>query len=177
MSNKIKKITTLSIFVALLSIISPISFYIGIVPLSLSLFIIFIISSTFSLRDSLIIVCTYILIGFIGLPVFAGYKNGFEVFSNATFGYIIGYIPCVICTNLLSNINKNNILLNSFGMFIGTIFCYIFGTIFYMIIFKTSLFYAVSLIVLPFILFDLVKIILASIVSYNINKNIKTGSN
>ena len=101
MNNKIKKISIISIFIALLAVFSPISFYVGVVPISLSLFIIFIISSIFPLKESLIIVSIYILLGFIGIPVFAGYKNGFEVITNATIGYIIGYIPCIIIINLL----------------------------------------------------------------------------
>ena len=176
MNNKIKKISIISIFIALLAVFSPISFYVGIVPISLSLFIIFIISSIFPLKESLIIVSIYILLGFIGIPVFAGYKNGFEVITNATLGYIIGYIPCIIIINLFKKIKLNNVFINGFGMFLGTTVCYIFGIIFYMILYKTTFISSFSIIVLPFILIDIVKIILASLIVFNIKKNIKMNS-
>ena len=66
--------------------------------------------------------------------MFAGYKNGFEVITNATIGYIIGYIPCIIIINLFKKIKLDNVFVNCFGMFLGTTVCYIFGIIFYMIL-------------------------------------------
>ena len=106
MNSKVKKITLLSVATTILVIVSPISFYIGLIPISLSLLILFIISSIFSLKDSLIILGIYLILGLTGLPVFAGYKNIYETFSSGTIGYIIGYIPCIILSSLIVNINK-----------------------------------------------------------------------
>lgn len=176
MNNSLKKITKLSILTSIIALVSPISIYVGVIPFSLSLLIIFIISATFSLKETLIVIFLYLLLGFIGIPVFAGFKNGYEVITNATLGYIIGYIPCAIVINLVSHINKNNILYKLIGMIIGLIICYIFAVIFYMIIYKTNFLYACSLLIVPFIIIDIIKILIASLCSISLNKYIKMDS-
>lgn len=176
MNSKVKKITLLSVATTILVIVSQISFYIGLIPISLSLLILFIISSIFSLKDSLIILGIYLILGLTGLPVFAGYKNIYEAFTSGTIGYIIGYIPCIILSSLIVSINKHKIIFYILSSITGTIICYIFGVIFYMILFKTPLSYTLSITVLPFIIFDIIKIFISSITSFYINKNIQKGS-
>lgn len=37
----------------------------------------------------------YLLVGGVGLPIFAGMASGFSVFTGATAGYLFGFIPAI----------------------------------------------------------------------------------
>lgn len=168
-NNKIKYITTISIFASIICIISPISINIGIIPLSFSLFSIYIIGALSKKWMSLIATMVYIFIGIIGLPVFSNFNGGIGIILGPTGGYIISYIPCVIIVSLITNINKNKIILYPIGMIIGTIIVYLFGSLWFMFQTDNNFYQSLIITVVPFIIFDLIKIILASICSYMIN--------
>ena len=55
------------------------------------------------------------------------------------------------------------------SMVLGTIICYLVGTIWYMFQTENSFWYALSICVVPFLVFDIIKIIIASIITYIIN--------
>ena len=84
---------------AVISIIAPISIVIPLspVPISLGTFIIllnvFVLGGKYGTISTLI----YILLGFIGLPVFTGWTGGVSKVLGPTGGYIIGYILAFIC--------------------------------------------------------------------------------
>lgn len=44
----------------------------------------------------------YVVLGLIGLPVFAGGAGGFSYVLNPSFGYLIGFILCSFITGLLT---------------------------------------------------------------------------
>ena len=173
MNKRIKKITILSITVAILAIIAPISINVSLIPFNLSLFIIFIISSIFSLKDSLIIILLYIILGLIGLPVFAGYVNAYEALSSISGGFILGFIPCIISINLIQKINKNSYIITFASMFVGLVLCYLLGIIHFMLLTSSSIIYAFSVAILPFIFIDLLKIIIACIITFTLNNKTK----
>ncbi|MEI3526502.1 MAG: biotin transporter BioY [Bacilli bacterium] len=65
--------------------------------------------------------------------------------------------------------NKKQFFWYPLSMVLGTIICYFVGTIWYMFQTENSLAYALTVCVVPFIIFDIIKIIVASIVAYIIN--------
>lgn len=173
MNKRVRKITMLSIVTTILAILSPISIYISVIPFNLALFIIFIISSIFTLKDTIIIIGLYIILGLIGIPVFAGYIGGIGALTGVTGGFIIGYIPCAIIINLIQKLNKNNYFISAISMVIGLTICYLCGVIFFVILTSSSVIYTLSVLVLPFIIIDVLKIIIACIISYSLKKNTK----
>ena len=165
MNKKIKKLILISVFTAILCIISPISIYIGPIPLSLSLFIILIVNSIFNKFEGVVITVLYILIGAIGLPVFAGGMAGFQVIVGPTGGYIIGYLLCSLIVSLMTNLNNKSNTILIFSYIIGVILCYLCGVTYYIYLFDSTLKDAIMLCVYPFLIVDTIKISIAFIVS------------
>jgi len=170
MNNKIKIISKIAVSCALVCAISPLSITIGIIPFSLSIFIIFLASALNKPYQSLLVVILYILIGVIGVPVFSNFSSGFGVILGPTGGYIIGYIPAAFIISFLIERHKDNIVYYFISMILALIVCYLIGTIWYSILVKISFFKAFKVCVLPFILIDMAKIIIASISANRINK-------
>lgn len=174
MNKKIKELCICAISAALISVISPISIPIGVISVTLSLFIIYTLAAILKPYQILISVLIYIIIGIIGLPVFSNFSGGLAIVTGITGGYLIGYFPTVLIISLIIRKNKNRIYMYPIAMIIGGIACYIVGTIWFVLMTNTTISYALSVCVIPFIPFDIIKIIFATFASYLINRRFPT---
>ncbi|MGL4662916.1 MAG: biotin transporter BioY [Culicoidibacterales bacterium] len=99
-TTKLIQIPILTAFIVISVIITP-PFLIYGIPFSLQTLMVALIALIVDWKTTLSIICLYIFLGFIGLPVFTGGKNGVMALSSGTFGFIIGFIPYAL---LLSSI-------------------------------------------------------------------------
>lgn len=92
MNLKVKEMTLVSLFTALTAIGAMISIPIGPAPITLQT--IFVLLSGIILGPKLgaLSQTIYVLLGLLGLPIFAGFKGGLQVIYSPTFGYLIGFI-------------------------------------------------------------------------------------
>jgi biotin transport system substrate-specific component len=118
-------------------------------------------------------VLLYILIGLVGLPVFSGFEGGAQKLVGPTGGFLIGYIPCALIIGLLVDKLEKKIWIYPVVMVLGTAVLYAFGTAWFMISLKYTLAAALMACVVPFLIFDAVKIVLASVVSPILRKTLK----
>ena len=172
MNKKIKDIAIISVAAAMICVLSPISIPIGDVPISLATFIIYLIAAILGPKKGTISVLVYILVGIIGVPVFSNYRAGISVIVGVTGGYIVGYIPLALLTGIFTYKFKNKIWMYPIGMILGTIVCYFIGTVWYMFNTNNNLISSLLVCVVPFLLFDLIKIVLSSVLAYLINKKL-----
>ena len=125
------RVSVVGLSVALLTVCAWISIPIGAVPVTLQLFAVFAIAGLLDLKIGVLSMISYLLLGVVGVPVFANYKSGAAVLQGATGGYIIGMLIAVIIVNLFKYIKIKPILFLVLGMIVGLIVCYIFGTLWF----------------------------------------------
>ncbi len=155
-----------AIMAALLCIAAPFSLPIpSAVPLSLATFMIYLIGALLGRAKGTAAVGVYILIGAVGLPVFSGFMGGFAHVAGVTGGYIIGYIPCVFLTGLFTELSCGKLRGIVTGMTLGTLALYAFGTIWFMLFTGSELTAALTGCVMPFLPFDVLKMIVACAVA------------
>lgn len=169
---KPQKIAIIGILAAILCVLSPLSLPAGAIPISLATFAIYIVACTVDFKISLSSVTIYILLGAVGLPVFSFFNGGFQAVAGITGGYIIGYIPCTLIIGLLINKFENKKIIYPLSMILGTVFCYLTGTIWYVIQTKTDFITALSVCVLPFLIGDAIKISAASVIGITLRKRL-----
>ena len=105
----------------------------------------------------------YVLLGAVGLPVFAGWSGGLGNILGMTGGYIIGYIPCAWLTGLIykkfgTGAKKTaRILFMIQGMAAGIIALYVIGTAWFMFVTGMTLEASLAACVIPFIPGDFIK--------------------
>ena len=128
------------------------------IKVSLQLLIVFIIGLTaVSYIDTLVITSLYLALGFI-LPIFAGFQIGL----SPTFGYIISFVIISFPLYFINKIPKiNPILRMALACLISLIICYIIGSLFMMYYLSMSIEKVLLIAVLPYIPFDIAKIIVA----------------
>ena len=159
-------LTLIALYCARISILSIISIPVGIVPFSLSLFAIIVTAIVLKPINSVLAVLCYILIGALGIPVFSGFRGGLHTLFGPTGGFIFAYIFVAFIISTATN--KKEIYIKSF---LSLLVLYFLGTAQYSIVAKTSFLTSLKICVLPFILFDIVKVFFAVKIGYKL-KNI-----
>ena len=173
---KTREIAYIGLCTALIAVCSWISIPLT-VPITLQTFAIFLTVALLGLKNGTITVLVYILLGAIGLPVFSGFKSGAAVLLGPTGGYIIGFLFSAIVVGLILKFFGKSTLVMFISMIIGLIVCYIFGTIWFMIVYMKNtgdigLVSVLSWCVIPFIIPDIIKIILAIILYKPLSKEL-----
>jgi len=92
MNSKTQRIAVTAVLTALLLAVAPLAVNIGPVPLTLQTLIIALVASIASTRVSLTAISLYLLLGALGLPVFAGFKGGFVLLLGPTAGYLWSFL-------------------------------------------------------------------------------------
>lgn len=158
-----------SLFASIICVAAPISIPVGPIPITLGFFAIFLAGIVLSPKSAAAAVSIYIALGAVGLPVFSGARQGFSVLLGPTGGYLWGYLPMVVIISLFIKIFCRNIsgkilsaILYVLACICGGLICYATGTIQYMFVTGVPLKEALSLCVLPFIPFDILKAVFAS---------------
>ncbi|MHB9097988.1 MAG: biotin transporter BioY [Syntrophales bacterium] len=116
----------------------------------------------------------YVLIGVIGLPVFAGGKAGFGVLIGPTGGYLTGFIVgAYIIGKLIELKKKPGFLWMTSAMIIGHIALYTLGVAQLMLVAKLSLGKAVAVGVIPTLPGGIIKILAAAFIAGRLREKIK----
>ena len=157
MKNTIELIKV-AMFASITAILSQIVLPIGPVPYNLGLLGALLAGMLCRPSTATLSMVAYILMGMIGLPVFAGFVGGIGVLLNSTGGYLLGYILTAFLTSLARN---KKWYITVCAMVLGLLLCYAFGTMWFMIISKNSLIASLAYCVIPFVLPDVAKIICA----------------
>ena len=173
-SNKTRDIVYMSVFTAMISICSWISIPASI-PFTLQTMGVFTTVGLLGGKRGTLTVLTYILLGAIGIPVFAGLTGGISVLLGTTGGYIIGFLLSALLMWGIETIMGRNQIVLAFSMIAGLIVCYVFGTAWFMLIYTQhsgviGLSTVLGLCVIPFIIPDLIKIGVALFLTNRLKK-------
>lgn len=166
----IKEITITALMAAVICVLAPFSIPIGAIPISLATFAVYLTSAVSGWKKGTVAVIVYIALGAVGVPVFSGFEGGFQKIIGVTGGYIIGYIPCAFIIGFLTEKFKNKKAVFPLSMIAGTIFCYAVGTAWFMLQTHTGFVASLSMCVVPFLIFDAIKIICSSLIGIPLNK-------
>lgn len=160
---------------AVICVLGPFALNIPIspVPISLGTLGIYLAVSILGMRSGTLSVAIYILLGFAGVPVFVNFTSGAGKLFGPTGGYIIGYILMALICGFFIDKWDGRFIVNFLGMVLGTAICYLFGTIWLALQMSLTFPQALAEGVLPYIPFDLVKLLLALILGSQVRKRLK----
>lgn len=180
-SNKVQRLAIIAIAAAFMAISSQITIPLPLVPLTLQTLSVGIIATVLKPSDSIFPILVYLVLGAIGLPVFAGGAAGFGVILGPTGGFLIGFLiqaqqvaQISKLVNLLKT-TKSKLSLFIVANIIGTTWCLAMGTIWLSIASGLSLQAGFKAGFLPFIIPGLVKAILAAIIGYYIRHALRSN--
>lgn len=159
----------IAIFAVLMAICSWISIPMA-VPFTLQTFGVFMAVGVLGGKRGTFAVLIYILLGAVGVPVFAGFSGGIGVLLNTTGGYIVGFLFSALVMWGMETLWGKKPVVQIASMLVGLIVCYALGTIWFMVVYARNtgavgLGTVLGWCVIPFIIPDLIKIALAFVLS------------
>ena len=173
--------TVSMVYIAFFSVLIAVCSWISVpttVPFTLQTFGIFVAVGVLGGKRGSLSVLIYLLLGAIGIPVFAGFTGGMGIILGSTGGYILGFLFSALIMWLMERILGKKTWVLALSMFLGLIVCYAFGTAWFMVVYARSagsigLMTALGWCVIPFIIPDVIKIVLALVVSKRLSKLVK----
>lgn len=199
----IKRIVSIALMTAIICVLSPFAVAIPVspVPVSLATFAIYLTLIILGQCDGTISVIVYVLLGFAGAPVFTGFTGGVGKVLGPTGGYIIGYIFLAMIEGIFVeraritrsykgsqarpyDENRHNESVGAsfmsatilLGMILGTVVLYFFGSLWLSRQANMRLAAAFTVGVLPFIIGDVVKMLVALFLGTKIRKALKKNN-
>jgi len=159
--KSILSLTYCALFAALTAVLSQLSIPVGPVPINLATLSVVIAGAVLGARYGALSQFVYVLLGAVGMPVFAAFSGGIHVIVGPTGGYILGYIAAAWLVGLISKrLGEKNLNL-IVSMTAGAASWYLLGTVWFMIVTNTGLWTSLTLCVFPFLIGDAAKIAIA----------------
>ena len=156
-----QNMTLIALMTALMCVLGPISIPIGPVPITPVLIVMFLTVYILGTKRAAIATLIYILIGLVGVPVFSSFSAGPSKLFGPTGGYIVAYIPMVLIAGFLISRCRGKVILEFLSMVVSLAFLYLMGTVWLMVLSGMTFMAALAAGVLPFIVIDLCKIVVA----------------
>ncbi len=113
----------------------------------------------------------YVLLGVIGLPVFAGGAGGIGILFGPSGGFIFGFIAAGYISGM--GMEKNSLWNKLLYMVLAVLSIYILGVFGLMLIIEVGMIEALTMGVTPFIIGDLIKIALAAYLSNKLSSYVQ----
>ncbi|MCI6359895.1 MAG: biotin transporter BioY [Clostridiales bacterium] len=176
MKLKTKDLALCALFAALIAVCAWISIP-ATVPFTLQTFAIFAALGLLGGKRGTVAVAVYLLLGAVGVPVFAGFQGGIGALLGTTGGYLLGFLlTALIVWGMEARFgSKTGVFLLS--AVLGMLVCYAFGTAWYLVVYALtkgaiSLATALGWCVVPFLIPDAVKIALAVLLRGRLKRHI-----
>ena len=168
--------TSIALMAAVICVLGPLAIPVGPVPISLVPLAIFLCVYVLGTKRGTIAVLLYLLIGAVGVPVFSGFAGGFGKIAGPTGGYLLGYIFMALIAGWFIHRFYDSVVVQFLGMLLGLAVLYAFGTAWLSISAGMSFQAALAAGVIPFVAFDVVKIIISIILGRTIRKRVPSLS-
>ena len=183
-----RRLALCAVMAAVICVLAPISLPIGPISLTGGTLAIYLTACLLGGGWGAAATLTYLLLGFVGLPVFSNYMGGAERLAGPTGGYLVGYLPRVfiagaVVTLTLARFRDGGrrgaaiaLVLQFLGMALGTAVLYAFGTAWYCVQAGVDLQKALAACVIPFIPFDLAKMAAALAVGVPVRRRLERAN-
>ncbi len=167
--------------VALITVCAWISIPVAEVPFTLQTFAVAAVGGLLGWKRGTAAVLAYLLMGLVGIPVFAGFKAGAAALMGPTGGYLIGFVFSVLLAGFAKCLPVRGVarmLVFYAFMLIGMALCYFFGTAWFLLVYNNGsaepvgVGAALMLCVVPYLLPDGVKLALAAVLTVRLEKKI-----
>lgn len=165
----------IGVMAAVMCVMGPVTVPIPVspVPISLTNLAVFIAVYVLGTKKALVSCLVYLLIGFVGLPVFSGFSGGPAKLLGPTGGYLIGFVFMALVSGVFIERFWGRRMMGVLGMAIGSLVCYLFGTVWLAYQAKMTFAAALAAGVLPFLPGDLAKIVLAAAIGPQIRERLR----
>lgn len=170
-----KELILCSLFAAIIAILAQISIPLPFttVPLTMLIFAVAVTGLILGSKLGAISVLIYLLLGGIGIPVFAQFSGGVGILFGPTGGYLLG-LPLMVYIIGFAKEKSSSPVIIFLSLIIGLISVYITGTLMFASITGNTIYQSILYCVAPFVFVDLLKLALAYIIGSTVSKRVSS---
>lgn len=182
-ANVKRQITThdlvyISVFTVIIAVCAWISIPAA-VPFTLQTMGIFCAVGILGGRRGTMAVLGYLILGVLGVPVFSGFTGGIGALAGNTGGYILGFLFSALLMWGIETLFGHSRVVLFLSMVAGLLVCYIVGTAWFMVLYThttgtVGVWTVLGWCVFPFIIPDLLKIVMAMYLTERLKKAISS---
>ncbi len=168
-SDRVKRLVYAALFAALTAVSAWVALPLPLVPITLQTFFVMLSGVVLGPYFGALSMAVYLLLGFAGLPVFAGGQSGLGTLVGPTGGYMIGFVLCPIVAGLIARARKDpGVLWYGLAMLAGDVVIFALGVAQLSVVLRMPLDRAIIVGLLPFVPGDILKLAVASFVARKI---------
>ena len=172
MAVNVKSMTSVAMMTALMCLLGPVMIPVGPVPFSLQVLTVCLSVAVLGQKRGTLAVLLYLLMGFVGLPVFAGFSGGPATLLGPTGGFLAGFLPLALIGGWFVSRVRDRAVIHFAGMASGLAVLYVLGTAWLTFSAGLSWGKALKVAVYPFVLVDTVKVLMALFLGKIIRKRL-----
>jgi len=161
------EIALVGLFVAIICVCAQISIPVS-VPITLQTFAVMLTLGLLNEKKAFFAVLSYLILGAVGVPVFAGFRGGISAFFSPTGGFLIGLLFMPILHYVFCKARGKSRRARVISLTLGLILCFALGTLWFCTVANVGAVEGITVCVLPFILPEAVKMLLAVYLSEKI---------
>ncbi len=167
----------IAVFAVLIAACSWISIP-AVVPFTLQTFAVFLTVLLLGGKKGTLAILVYLLLGAVGAPVFAGFSGGLSTLFGSTGGYLVGFLIIPLLYWAIVKTPGQNLVLKIAVLVVGQILCLALGTAWFMVVYAAntgavSLMTALGWCVIPYLIPDAVKLVLAVLLASRLHRHVK----
>lgn len=129
MTKSLKELILVAEFAVFLAIFSQITIPFGLVPFTGQTFAVGVLATLLGKRLGTLSVLIYLLLGVLGLPVYAGMSSGLASLFGPTGGYLIGFLANTVITGAILERKGFTHVWGIIANILGALATLVFGTI------------------------------------------------
>ena len=169
-----RSIVAVGVFAAVIAVLSQISIPMpSQVPVTLQTFAIALAGYVLGWKRGLGAVVIYVLLGAVGVPVFANFTAGFQILMGPTGGFIFGFFGmAVLCGIGGKQKNKPLAILLSLS---GLAVCHLAGALQFSMITSTSIGQALLIASVPYLIKDVISLVIAYVAGTILRKRLASA--
>lgn len=174
-----RDIAYIAVFTALMAVCSWISIPMPTrIDITLQTLALFLATGVLGGKRGFLTVLAYLLLGLVGMPVFAGFYGGPGALLTPSGGYLVGFIFTALAMWGMERLLGDTLWVLGLSMVLGFVVYNVFGTVWFMIVYPigaeaVSLWTALVWCVFPYAGFDLAKIAIALGLSSRLRRYVK----
>lgn len=168
-TGSLRQLSRCALFAALMAVCAWLSIPAGDIAFTMQTFGLFLTLGLLGGKQGTITCGVYLLLGAIGLPVFHGFQGGIGILLGATGGYLAGFLAAALLYWAATSLLGHSLPAKAIAMLLGCLGCYAFGTAWFFFAYTggagLSLGAVIAKCVLPYLLPDAIKLILALVLT------------
>lgn len=158
----VRDLCHIGVFTAIIAVLAQISIPLPSgVPITLQTFAVMVAGYVLGPKKGALAALVYVLLGAVGVPVFANFTGGFQIVLGATGGFLLSFPLLALAAGVAAT--QKNKAFTILWLLGGAAVNYLCGMVMFALVLNSTLGAAFLACVLPYLVFDLIKLVAAAV--------------